>query len=227
MRILLVEDEKALADVIRLGLEQAGYTVETVYDGASALEIGTERQFGAIVLDIMLPKLSGIQVCEELRLRRITTPILMLTARDSIKDRVKGLEVGADDYLIKPFDFSELRARVEALLRRDKLNKAQIIRVSDLEIDTKNRLVKRAGHDIALTPREYTLLEALARREGQVLTRDTILENVWLDEESLSNTVDVYIGTLRKKVDANSSVKLIHTSHGLGYMLKVLDEARV
>jgi two-component system copper resistance phosphate regulon response regulator CusR len=147
-------------------------------------------------------------------------PILMLTARDAVSDRVEGLETGADDYLPKPFDFTELLARVRALLRRNRVNKTKVIRIADLEIDTALFKVTRAGKEIALTRREFSLLEALAANEGRVLTRDVIQNHVWSNEESYSNTVDVHIGLLRKKIDANHPVKLIHTIHGLGYSLK-------
>ena len=144
----------------------------------------------------------------------------MLTARDAVDDRVRGLDLGADDYLPKPFDFNELLARVRALLRREAVHKGRVIQIADLVIDTKQRRVLRGDQEVPLTPREYSLLEALAVREGQVLTRDIILENVWMDEESLPNTVDVYVGMLRKKIDAGREVKLIRTVHGLGYSLR-------
>src|SRR5262249_4782842 len=159
-------------------------------------------------------------VCEELRARRCRTPILMLTARGAVAERVRGLELGADDYLPKPFDFTELLARVQALVRRDRVHKTRVIRIADLEIDTGLRRVMRAGQEIGLSPREYLLLEALASREGQPLTREMIQERVWMDEESYSNTVDVYIGLLRKKIDADHDVRLIQTVRGLGYVLR-------
>lgn len=220
MRILLIEDEVPIAEVIAQGLEQAGYTVMTAHDGPAGLQEAEEDRCSLIILDVMLPGFDGWQLCRALREKRNTTPILMLTARDSVEDKVRGLDLGADDYLPKPFDFAELLARVQALLRRDHIHKARMIQVADLEIDTRLRRVIRAGQEIALTPREYTLLEALAAREGQVLTRETILERVWFDEESLSNTVDVYVGMLRRKLDADHPVKLIQTVHGMGYMLR-------
>ncbi|HEX5323048.1 MAG TPA: response regulator transcription factor, partial [Capsulimonadaceae bacterium] len=170
--------------------------------------------------DVMLPGMDGFRICEELRERGVASPILMLTARDAVRDRVHGLQIGADDYLPKPFDFAELVARVQALLRRDRLHKTRQIKIADLEIDTRARRVMRGGQEVALTPREYALLEALASHEAQVLTREVIQERVWLDEESSSNTVDVYIGSLRKKIDAGHEVKLIQTVHGVGYTLK-------
>jgi two-component system copper resistance phosphate regulon response regulator CusR len=164
--------------------------------------------------------MDGWQVCQRLRARRYSVPILMLTARDAVDDRVRGLEMGADDYLPKPFAFRELKARVQALLRRDKIHKGRTVRVADLEIDTGVQRVTRAGKEIPLTQREYRLLEALATREGQVLTRDMIQQSVWQDDDSYSNTVDVHIWGLRKKIDVDHEVKLIHTVHGRGYMLR-------
>ncbi len=220
MRILLIEDEPSIAEVIAQGLEQAGHAVDTAYDGRLGLHMAQQNQYALLLLDVMLPGMDGWTICETLRRQRDTTPILMLTARDAVQDRVRGLDTGADDYLPKPFDFSELLARVAALLRRDQVHKTRLIRVADLEIDTRQRRVTRAGQEIALTPREYSLLEALAGREGQVLTRDVIQERVWMDEDSLSNTVDVYVGLLRRKIDAGHPAKLIQTVHGVGYILR-------
>ena len=220
MRILLIEDEAAIASVVRRGLEQAKYQVDVASDGACGLEMALTQNYGLILLDVMLPKLDGWQVCEELRAQRHRTPILMLTARGQVLDRVRGLELGADDYLPKPFEFIELLARVRALLRRDKVHKARVFRIADLEIDSSLRRVTRAGREIFLSPREYTLLEALAAHEGQVLTREAIQDRVWMDEEAYSNTVDVYIGMLRKKIDADSDAKLIQTIRGAGYSLR-------
>jgi len=220
MKILLIEDETAIASVIKRGLVQAHYQVEVATDGARGLELALTETFGLILLDLMLPKLDGWQVCEQLRAHRCRIPVLMLTARGQVLDRVKGLEMGADDYLAKPFEFIELLARVRALLRRDKVHKARVFRVADLEIDTSLHRVTRAGKEISLSPREYTLLEALASHEGQVLTREAIQDRIWMDEEAYSNTVDVYIGMLRKKVDADSDVKLIHTVRGAGYTVR-------
>ena len=222
MRILLVEDEVPIAEVVARGLTQAGYVVEIAATGRAGLEKAEMGLYALILLDIMLPGLDGWEICERLRARKITTPILMLTARDAVSDRVRGLETGADDYLPKPFDFAELLARIRALLRRDRLHKTSVIHVGDLTIDTRLRHVVRAGKEVALTPREYSLLEALAGHEGQTLTREVILERVWLDEESYSNTVDAYIHLLRRKLDADHPVKLLHTVHGVGYRLCVL-----
>lgn len=220
MRILLVEDEKPIASVIRRGLEGARFSVDVAEDGEEGLARALTGDYQLIILDLMLPKRDGWSVCAEIRARRIVTPILMLTAREGVEDRVKGLEIGADDYLPKPFDFTELVARVRALLRRDKVHRSQVIRVADLEIDAGAGTVRRGGQEIHLTRREFTLLEALASNEGRVLTREAILDRVWMDEDSYSNTVDVHIALLRKKVDAGRDVRLIHTVHGVGYTMR-------
>ncbi len=220
MKILIIEDEAAIAKVAKRGLEQAHFTADIASDGKIGLAMALENAYHLIILDLMLPGMDGMRICEELRDRRDRTPILMLTARTEVVDRVRGLETGADDYLTKPFDFAELLARVQALLRRDKVHKSRVIRIADLEIDTGTRRVSRGGKQIALSQREYQLLEALAANEGQTLTRDAILERVWMDEDSYSNTVDVYIGLIRKKIDADTPVKLIHTVRGLGYAVR-------
>jgi len=220
VKILVIEDEPSLADVIAAGLEQSGHDVQIAGDGTEGYELARSERFALIVLDIMLPGMDGWEICKALRNSRNTVPILMLTARDSVRDRVHGLELGADDYLPKPFDFTELLARVAALLRRDRINRSRVIKVADLEIDTNSHVVRRGGREVTLTPREYTLLEALASYEGQILSRDVILERIWMDEDSLSNTVDVYIGTLRKKIDSGRDDKLIQTVHGVGYVLR-------
>jgi DNA-binding response OmpR family regulator len=220
MKILLIEDEPEIAAVIKQGLEEARYAIDTAEDGAAGLDLAFRESYALIILDLMLPRVDGWQVCQRLRARRSTVPILMLTARDSVDDRVRGLEIGADDYLPKPFAFRELKARVHALLRRDKIHKGKTLRIADLEIDTGVQRVTRAGREILLTQREYLLLEALATREGRVLTRDTIQQQVWRDDDSYSNTVDVHVSALRKKIDLDREVRLIHTVHGRGYVLK-------
>ena len=224
MRILLIEDEAVIAEAIQQGLEEAHHAVDWAPDGDTGLRLASDGGYALILLDLMLPGRDGWSICRTLRARRDATPILMLTARDAIDDRVRGLDLGADDYLPKPFDFNELLARVRALLRRDAVHKGRVIRVADLVIDTKQRRVLRGTEEVALTPREYSLLEALALRESQVLTREVILEHVWMNEESLPNTVDVYVGMLRRKIDTGRDVKLIRTIHGLGYSLRAPDE---
>jgi DNA-binding response OmpR family regulator len=220
VRVLVIEDDALIARVIKKGLEEARLSVDLAHDGDTGLGMALAQPYDLLVLDVMLPGRDGWSVCEALRSRRSTVPILMLTARDALEDRVRGLETGADDYLPKPFAFPELLARARALLRRDKIHKTRVIRIADLEIDTAAGRVRRGGREVSLTQREYTLLEALAANEGRVLTREAIQERVWMDEESYSNTVDVHIGQLRKKIDASHSLKLIQTVHGLGYVLR-------
>jgi DNA-binding response OmpR family regulator len=223
MRILLVEDEKPIAAVVKRGLEGARFSVDIASDGEQGLAQALRGDYSLVILDLMLPGRDGWSICQELRTRKVMTPILMLTARDGIDDKVRGLELGADDYLPKPFDFKELLARVRALMRRDKIHRTRVIKVADLEIDVDASVVLRGGQEIHLTRREFTLLEALAANEGRVLTREAILERVWMDEDSYSNTVDVHIALLRKKIDAGRDVRLIHTVHGVGYTLRAPD----
>lgn len=220
MRVLLIEDEEGIADEIQEGLEEERFHVDVASDGLSGLERAAETEYAVILLDVMLPGISGWEVCQRLRARRILTPILMLTARDAPSDRVRGLEIGADDYLPKPFHFPELVARVRALQRRDKMHRVRVITIADLTIDTGAHRVFREGEELNLTEREYTLLEALASHEGRVLSREFIQERVWGDDEALSSTVDAWVHLLRKKVDAGRSVKLIQTVHGVGYALR-------
>lgn len=220
MKILVIEDDEVIAELLREGLEDAGYAVDIAQDGGRGLELALRGDYSLVVLDLMLPGRDGWSVCETLRRRRSTVPIVMLTARDALDDRVRGLELGADDYLTKPFEFRELLARVRAHLRRDKVHRSRVIQIADLEIDTGARTVRRAGKEIYLTPREYALLEALAANEGRTLTREEIVERVWNDDESYSNTVSVHITALRKKIDADHSQRLIHTVHGIGYTLR-------
>ena len=220
MRLLLVEDEAAIAIRTQESLEEARYTVDWARDGVEALALTQEREYAAIILDLMLLGIDGWQVCETLRRRRNPTPILMLTARGALEDRIRGFEIGADDYLPKPFALAELRVRVRALIRRAAIHRTRLIRIADLEIDTEARRVSRSGQEIALTSREYTLLEALARNEGRALSREYVLERVWNDDESYSNTIAVRIRQLRQKVDEGHAVRLIHTVYGQGYVLR-------
>jgi two-component system, OmpR family, copper resistance phosphate regulon response regulator CusR len=220
MRILLIEDDEIIAERIKVGLERAHFSVDIATDGETGLQRAREGPYALLILDLMLPGRDGWRVCEALRLRRNPLPILMLTARGGVEDRVRGLNAGADDYLPKPFDFNELLARVRALLRRDQIHKSRVIQIADLEIDPATRQVRRGGRELLLTPREFTLLEALARNEGRALTREHILERVWGNDESYSNTVSFHVASLRKKIDAEHVVKLIHTVHGIGYALR-------
>lgn len=220
MRVLLVEDDIVIAEQIARTLERERYKVDVIRDGVEAEARGLDTGYNLIILDVMLPRKDGWTICSNLRRAKITTPILMLTARDSIEDRIKGLEGGADDYLPKPFDTRELMARMKALQRRDQIHRTGVIEIADLEIDTGARSVSRSGQLIKLTRREYDLLEALARNEGRTLTREAILERVWNNEESQLNTVNFHVASLRKKVDADFEPKLIQTVHGIGYVLR-------
>lgn len=224
MKILIVEDDVEIASALREGLDEAGYATHVVRDGERALRVAEVGDHALIVLDLMLPSMNGLEVCRRLRAARINVPILMVTARDAVPDRITGLDAGADDYLVKPFDLEELLARVRALLRRENSVKSSRIEIDDLVVDVQAKTAARAGVEIPLTGREYTLLEALATRSGQILTREAIQERVWSDEHSVSNTVDVCIKNLRKKVDGNHDRKLIHTVYGLGYVLRTEPE---
>ena len=218
--MLLVEDDEVIAEQIAGALQRERYVVDVALDGEGGSDMAAMNTYGLVVLDIMLPKKDGWAICSEIRRRRDAVPVLMLTARDSVDDRIKGLEGGADDYLPKPFDIRELLARIRALLRRDKVHRTGVIRVADLEIDANAHKASRAGQDLKLTPREFALLEALARNEGRTLTRQVILESVWNNEESLENSVNFHVTSLRRKVDAPFETKLIHTVHGIGYVLR-------
>ncbi len=220
MRVLVVEDEASIANFISRGLSEAGYAVDVACDGRDGLAYALAADYDVFVLDIMLPGLNGLDVLRELRRHGIKIPALMLTARDTIEDRVEGLDAGADDYLVKPFAFPELMARIRALLRRPPLQTATTLTVSDLAMDTAARQVRRSGRLIDLSPREYAVLEYLMRHPNQVLTRTQIGEHVWnFDFYNESNVVDVYIGYLRRKVDKDSETPLIQTIRGVGYRL--------
>ncbi|MCU0316010.1 MAG: response regulator transcription factor [Fimbriimonadaceae bacterium] len=221
MQILLVEDELALARAIQRLLEANGQTVTVVPDGDQGLKEAKSGRYDLVILDVMLPGKNGFEILSTLRNGKHNVPVLMLTALDDTDHKVQGLESGADDYLAKPFENKELAARVSALLRRDKINKAGVITIHDLVIDRKAKQASRAEIPLVLTQREFELLEALALNQGKVLSRDTIQFRVWGDEESVSNTVDVFVASLRKKVDRLHDVKLIHTVVGFGYVLKV------
>ncbi len=221
MRILVVEDEKRLARIIKQGLAEEGYAVDAVYDGEDAIHLAENTPFNVIILDIMLPKIDGVTVCRNLRLRKINSPILMLTAKDSIEDRVKGLDAGADDYLVKPFAFSELSARIRALLRRETTVKTPILQVNGLVMDTVTREVWKGNKKIDLTAKEFSILEYFMRNPNAVITRTMIEENIWnYDFDVFSNVIDVYIRRLRIKIDDDSRDSFIQTLRGAGYRLK-------
>jgi len=220
MKILVVEDEAGVLGFIKQGLTEAGYVVDVARDGAEGLDYTLAYEYDVIVLDIMLPKMNGLDVLREMRERRLKTPVLLLTARDGLDDRVRGLDIGADDYLVKPFAFPELLARIRALLRRPPLQTGNLFSMGDLEMDISQREVRRAGKRIDLSPREFALLEMLFRHPNQVLTRTQIIEHVWnFNFFSDTNVVDVYIGYLRRKLDRDFDRPLIHTVRGVGFRL--------
>jgi len=220
MRVLVVEDKRHIADFIQKTLAEHSYAVDIAYDGEEVLDWPGLGEFDAIVLDIMLPKRDGIEVCRVLRERGLRTPILMLTARDAVEDRVRGLDSGADDYLVKPFAYTELLARLRAITRRHDTNKTTVLQVGDLTVDTASRRVSRAGQDIELRTKEYAILEYMCRYPDQVLTRGMIADHVWnYDFENASNVIDVHVRNLRAKVDDGFSQKLIQTVRGAGYRI--------
>ena len=221
MRILVVEDDRKVASFIRQGLVEEGHTVETAADGDKALELLVDGEpYDLIVLDVLLPGVNGLDLCRQFRAQSTTVPILMLTARGGLDQRVEGLDAGADDYLPKPYHFPELLARIRALLRRGPALSSTVLTVEDLKVDTRARRVDRAGRPIALTTKEYALLEYLARRQGEVVGRADIAEHVWDDSfDPMSNLIEVYIQRLRRKVDDGHEVKLIQTRRGSGYVL--------
>lgn len=223
MKILIVEDETRLVDVLRQGLKEHGFTVEQAGNGSEGLEAILSGSYDAVVLDVMLPERDGFDVLQQIRKAGNIVPVLMLTARSGVDDRVRGLDLGADDYLPKPFEFKELLARLRAITRRPAVEPQDLLRVVDLEMDPRRHEVRRAGKLVDLSAREFALLEYLMRRKGLVLTRAMILDHVWAsdyDYDGGSNLVEVYVNFLRKKVDAGHPVKLIHTVRGSGYVLR-------
>ena len=220
MRVLLVEDEKKVADIIVRGLKAERYAVDVHHDGQSAWEAANTCDYDLIILDLMLPGLTGTEILEKVRRKNQHVPVLILTARDGMADKIKNFETGADDYLTKPFAFAELLLRVKALLRRGPVNRDSVLRVGDLEIDRLSQKVRRAGKKIELTAKEYSLLEYLATHPGRVFSRTMIIEHVWDQSfQGLTNIVDVYVRHLREKVDDAFPIKLLHTVRGVGYSL--------
>jgi len=222
MKLLIVEDEHKVVDYLRSGLTEQGWVVDVALDGEEGMHLATEFDYDVIVLDVMIPGRNGFEVCRDLRKKGHRTPILMLTARDAVEDRITGLDRGADDYLVKPFEFRELLARLRALLRRPTDLRPAQISVADLTLDTGSQTAMRAGRSIGLTHKEYSLLEYLMRNSGRVIGRAEIAEHVW-DEtfDPFSNLIEVYVNRLRRKIDAGARVPLLHTRRGAGYLLGI------
>jgi DNA-binding response OmpR family regulator len=219
LRVLLAEDDVYLSAMLAKGLREHAYAVDVATDGDAAAYQVAVNEYDLVILDVLMPKRDGFSVCREIRRRGLTMPVLMLTARDAVSDRIAGLDAGADDYLAKPFDFSELLARMRALLRRGRDVRPEEITIGDLVVDTRGQVARRGGRQIALTTKEYTLLEYLAQNAGRVVGRADICAHVWDDNhDPFSNAIEVYIGRLRRKVDGDRS-PLIHTRRGAGYML--------
>ncbi|HTD21405.1 MAG TPA: response regulator transcription factor [Terriglobales bacterium] len=221
MRILLIEDEVKMSGFIKRGLVAERYAVDAARDGRSGLELATTYQYDLIILDLMLPELDGSEVLRKLRRQNSAVPVLILSARDAVQDKVANLELGADDYITKPFAFAELLVRVKALMRRGPVNRASTVRIGDLELDRLTQQVKRGGHRIELTAKEYALLEYLMTNAGRVLSRNMIIEHVWDQSfDGITNIVDVYIRHLRNKVDSGHDLKLLRTVRGVGYSIR-------
>ena len=222
MRILIVEDEKKVAGFIKKGLEEETYAVDVACDGEEGYHLADMNQYDLIILDLMLPKMDGLEVLTRLRDKKVSTPILLLTAKDQVEDKVTGLNKGADDYLTKPFAFSELLARLRSLLRRGQVETQTELKVGDLSLDMVSHKVNRNGEEIELTGKEYSLLEYFMRNEGKVLTRTMIAEHVWdYNFDTFTNVIDVYINHLRNKIDKKYPTRLLHTLRGVGYVMKV------
>ena len=221
MRILVVEDEKKVASFIKKGLEEEHYAVDTAYDGETGLYMAEVNEYDLIVLDLMIPKIDGLEILRRIRASKNNVPVLVLTAKDSVEDIVKGLDSGCDDYLTKPFAFMVFLARIRALLRREKIDKEPLLKIADLTLSPITHKVVRRGKEMELTSKEYALLEYFMRNPDRVLTRTMISEHVWdCHFDSMTNVVDVYVNYLRKKIDKDFEPKLIHTIRGIGYMMK-------
>ena len=221
MAILIIEDEKKLVDILKKALKNERFSVDVAYDGQTGLEKGLKNNYSLIILDIMLPKKDGFAVCKELRARHIHTPIIMLTARGSVEDRVTGLDAGADDYLIKPFGIKELFARIRAILRRRKTSDPDITKIGNLVMDKNKHEVTRAGSVISLTPKEYKLLDTLMTYQGEAINRRKLIDHAWgPDFKETNNELNVHIRYLRTKVDGGKNKPLIHTIRGVGFVLK-------
>lgn len=220
MRILLIEDERRLANVVKKGLMEDGFAVDVVYDGEEGKYLAESEDYDLIILDITLPKVDGITICKELRKKNIKIPILILTARATLEEKIIGLDSGADDYLTKPFAYLELRSRIHALIRRSKQESSPVLKITDLELDPIKHIVTRAGKTITLTPKEFSVLELLLHHKDEVVSRTMIIEHVWdYNFDSMSNVVDVFVAAIRRKVDKGAKIKLIHTLHGVGYKI--------
>ena len=222
MKILLIEDEPKVSAFIKKGLEEQAYDVDLAYDGFYGRKLALENEYDLVILDVILPNMSGVEVCREIRKHNLTVSILMLSALGSTDDKITGLDSGADDYLVKPFEFKELLARIRALNRRGSENASgEILKIADLEMDLAKKTVTRAGNPVNLTAREFALLQYLLRNQGRVISRVDIIEQVWETSfDTGSNVIDVYINFLRKKVDKDYTPKLIHTLVGMGYVIK-------
>ena len=221
MRVLVIDDDRRLCGIIKRGLLEEGYAIDVAYDGEEGEQLTEANPYDLIILDVMMPRKDGIEVCRDLRSNRVNTPILMLTAKDAVEDRVRGLDAGADDYLVKPFAFNELLARIRALLRREGTFKSPKLQVGDLALDTATREVRRGQRAIELTAKEYTIIEYFMRHPNMVITRTMIEEHAWDYEfDSISNLVDVYIRRLRRKIEGDNEESLIQTVRGAGYRLK-------
>lgn len=221
MRITLIEDEKQLSGIIKKGLEEEGYSVDVAHDGEEGLYMVENYPSDVVILDVMLPLLDGFSILSSMRKKGIKTPVLLLTARDTITDKIKGLDIGADDYLTKPFEFGELLARIRALIRRKADIKDTIIRIGDLEINTANREIKRGGRTIQLSAKEYAMLQYMAYNKDKIVSRTDLIEHIYDENfDANSNVLDVYVNFLRNKIDKGFKKKLIHTIRGAGYILK-------